>query len=165
LSDAQRKLRDDLFDRATQVWQSNPDLAGQGVRLHLQNSSHDTNDVVFTDANSLKTYISFLSACSVAPSAVKICLRGTTETKGELPEWAKDCIGAFSGCAVHVIRPRSMASVESYGRWLGLKIFDREGRGAGVWLARAWFYTAVAAKALPNEHCRPTESSYARRPA
>lgn len=146
LNDAQRRARDDLFDRAIRVWRANPALADQGVRLHLQNIDQGMNDVVFTDATSLKTYLSFLDACSVAPRAVKICLRRTDHTDVELPEWAKGCLGPYSECAVHVIRPRSLDSVEGYFRWIGLKIFDEEGRGSGVWLSRAWFYAAVVGK-------------------
>ena len=147
LNDAQRRSRDDFFERAIHVWRSDPALAGQGVRLHLQNIDQGMNDVVFTDASSLKTYLAFLDACLVAPAAVNICLRRATETEGKLPEWAKGRLGSFGACAVHVIRPRSMDSVDGYRRWLGLKILDEQGRGAGVWLSRAWFYSAVAARA------------------
>lgn len=147
LNNAQRRSRDDLFDRAIGVWQSNPALADEGVRLHLQNTDQGVNDVVFTDATSLRTYLSFLDACSVAPRAVKICLRRATDTEVELPEWANGLLGPFSECAVHVIRPRSLDSVEGYYQWMGLKVFDEQGRGAGVWLSRAWFYAAVAARA------------------
>ena len=147
LIDAQRRSRDDFFERATHVWRSDRALAGQGVRLHLQNTDQGMNDVVFTDASSLQTYLAFLDACSVAPAAVKICLRRASETEGELPEWAKGRLGSFGACAVHVIRPRSTDSVDGYRMWLGLKILDEQGRGAGVWLSRAWFYSAVAARA------------------
>jgi integrase len=147
LNDAQRRSRDDLFDRAVYVWRADPALAEQGVRLHLQNTDQGMNDVVFTDATSLETYLAFLDACSVAPVVVRICLRRTTETDVELPEWAKGRLGSFGECVVHVIRPRSMASFAGYRRWLGLKMLDEQGRGAGVWLSRAWFYAAVAARA------------------
>jgi hypothetical protein len=155
LNDAQRRARDDLFDRAIRVWRTNPALADQGVRLHLQNIDQGMNDVVFTDATSLKTYLSFLDACSVAPRAVKICLRRTADTDVELPEWVKGCLGPYSECAVHVIRPRSLDSVEGYFRWIGLKIFDDEGRGSGVWLSRAWFYSAVVGKNFLTERGTP----------
>jgi hypothetical protein len=147
LNDAQRKSKDDLFDRAMRVWRSAPALADEGVRLHLQNTDQGVNDVVFTDATSLRTYLSFLDACSVAPRTMKICLRRATDTEVELPEWSNGCLGPFSECAVHVIRPRSLDSVEGYFQWIGLKFFDEQGRGAGVWLSRAWFYAAVAARA------------------
>jgi hypothetical protein len=78
---------------------------------------------------------------------MKICLRRATDTEVELPEWSNGCLGPFSECAVHVIRPRSLDSVEGYFQWIGLKFFDEQGRGAGVWLSRAWFYAAVAARA------------------
>lgn len=147
LNDAQRRSRDDLFDRAIYVWRANPALADQGLRLHLQNTDQGTNDVVFTNATSLETYLAFLDACSVAPVSVMICLRRTTETDVELPDWAKGRLGSYGDCVVHVIRPRSRASVAGYRRWLGLKMLDEQRRGAGVWLSRALFYAAVAARA------------------
>jgi integrase len=145
---SQRAMANELFDSAHELFKRDARLCMMGVRLHLQHYTKDVHDIAFTEPDPLRTYVEFLRALGIEPARVRVCLRRANALDHDLPAWACDQLGPYGSSLIWCIRPRSLESAVGYSRWLGLKIFDSDGQGCGIWLARTLMYAEIAREAI-----------------